>query len=198
MFANLFSMIMPINEMFLVNYIIQEEAITASYKVAVLIPMQLLLVVNSIIIYYFPLVAHSGNDKKKAFRQIRKIGAITFGLILVIAITGRLLNPHIIMFVYGDRYSDAIVLSNTFWFVYALNAGIRMLPMNMLPALGETTFNAILSLVSSIIHFVLDFIFISKFGIMGVAYAAGFVYLLSGTLYWLYLYYICYIKTECD
>jgi len=53
MLSNLFSLIMPINEMTLVNELLRNETITANYKIAIMIPGQLSFVTQSIIIYYF-------------------------------------------------------------------------------------------------------------------------------------------------
>ena len=57
MISNLFSLIMPINEMTLINELIRDEVITANYKIAIMIPSQLAFVTQSIVIYYFTIVA---------------------------------------------------------------------------------------------------------------------------------------------
>ncbi len=191
MIANLFSMIMPINEMFIINNLIQDEIVTATYKVAILIPSQLSFVVNSIVIYTFPKIAQLSDDKSLAYKNIKQIGVFTAGIIISITIIGYMLNPFIITTIYGTRYSDAINLSKIFWIVYSINASFRIIPMNMLPALGITTFNAIISVISCIVHAIMDYYFILHFGMMGAAYAVIIVYVISGCAYWLFLYRTC-------
>ena len=61
MVSNLFSMIMPINEQTLVNEILHNEIITANYRVATLIPSQMSFITQSIIIYYFTILAQKEN-----------------------------------------------------------------------------------------------------------------------------------------
>ena len=74
--SNLFSLIMPINEMTLVNELLRSEAITSNYKIAIMIPGQLSFVTQSIIVYYFTIVAKT-EDKKEVWKISKKIGMIT-------------------------------------------------------------------------------------------------------------------------
>lgn len=185
--SNIFSMIMPLNETFLVNNMIADEVATANYKVANLIPSQLPFVTSSIIIYFFPILAKE-QDQKKVWDKAKQIGRNVFLLIMFISLVGFIITPFIIRFVYGSKYDDARVISGMLWIVYGLNAGIRMLPMNILPALGCVRYNVILSMLSCVIHLVLDFIFIKSLGIYGAAFATGIIYLISGVLYWYYLF----------
>jgi len=196
MFANMLSMIMPLNEMFMINNLIKNELVTASYKVAILIPSQILFVVDSIIIYMFPRIAQMSEDGGVVFSTILKFSLMNAGIIFCIMLIGIVFNPFIIQVIYGSNYKDAIPLSLIFWIVNGLNAGFRMIPMNMLPALGVTTVNVLISVVSSIVHIVLSYLFISNMGIKGAAYAVLIVYLLSGTVYWGYLNHICRNKEE--
>ena len=184
--ANIFSMVMPINESFLVNNIIQNEIITANYKVANLIPAQLSFFTTAIITYYFPIFAKEKNSEV-IWKKAKSVGLLTVGLIGVITIIGIILSPIIIRIFYGEKYSDITLLMTLMWIAYSLNAGFRMIPMNILPAIGYTKFNVYMSIISCIFHFGIDFVLISYFGINGAVVAGGIVYLFSGIAYWLYL-----------
>lgn len=188
--ANIFSMIMPLNETFLINNLIRDEAITANYKVAVMLPSQLSFITSSIITYYFPIIARMKN-KSIIWKNSVKIGRITSIILLGISIIGIGFSKIIILFIYGEKYLDAIGISKIFWIVYFFNAGFRMIPMNILPAIGKTKFNAFMAIISCIIHFYLDYFMISNYGISGVAVATSVVYMLSGIGYWIYLYICC-------
>ena len=185
--SNIFSMIMPLNETFLVNNMIADEVATANYKVANLIPSQLPFVTSSIVIYFFPILAKE-QDKKKVWDSAKQVGRNIFLLITFISLVGFIITPFLIRFVYGSKYDDARVISGMLWIVYGLNAGMRMMPMNILPAVGCVRYNVILSMFSCIIHLVLDYIFIKNLGVYGAAFATGIVYLVSGVLYWYYLF----------
>ncbi len=183
--SNLFSLIMPINEMTLVNELLRSETITANYKIAIMIPGQLSFVTQSIIVYYFTIVAKTEN-KKEVWGLSKKVGMVTAGVITIISILGIMFTPVIIRLVYGSRYEEAVALSSVFWIVNALNAAIRMIPMNFLPAIGIAKFNAVMAAISCGCHIVLTYMAIMKFGIWGAGMATGIVYIGSGIAYWLY------------
>lgn len=184
--SNVCSMIMPNNEMFLVNNILKSETITANYKVATLIPSQLPFVTSTLVVYFFPILAQKKSNYE-TWRYSVKIGKYTFLLNLVITIIGCILTPLIIKIIYGNMYSDAIMLSTILWWSFFLNAGFRMLPMNILPALGYVKFNVIVAAVSAIILFVFDWITLKTIGIYGAVVSRLIVNFVSGLIYWGYL-----------
>jgi len=190
MISNVFSMIMPANETFLINNLIKDEIISANYKVASLIPSQLPFVTSTIVIYYFPIFARQASGYS-TWQSAKNVGFYTFLLTLGITIIGVLLSPFIIKTAYGNAYGEANQLSTILWGVYFINAGFRMIPMNILPALGYIKFNLILSILSSIVHFFLDFFLINSLGIRGAVFSTVLIYMCSGFLYWIYLYKKC-------
>lgn len=186
MISSMFSMLMPINEMFLLNNIVKDEIITANYKVAVMIPSQLGFITGAFMIYYFPLIALL-KPGKAAYIKVKKIGILIMIVIISLSLIGAIITPTIFNFIYGDKYSDAIEFTYLFWGVYAINSGLRMVPLNLLPAFGFLKFNVIMSLVSSSFHFIIAYFLIKRFGIYGAAYSLIIVYAVTGILYWIYL-----------
>lgn len=184
--ANVFSMIMPTNEGFLINNIICDTKTTADYKVASLIPAQLPFFTSAIVTYYFPIFAKI-EDKNLIWKKIVRVGWLTMGIISIVAFIGIFISPLIIKVFYGEQYNDIFFLMTFLWVINAINAGFRMLPMNILPAIGYSKFNVIVAFISCIIHFVLDYCFIVNFGIQGAVVASGVVYAFSGISYWIYL-----------
>lgn len=191
--ANVFSMVIPINEGFLVNNIIKDATISANYKVANLIPQQLTFVTSAIITYYFPYFARM-KEKAVIWKESKKVGLFTAGFILVTMLIGILVSPFVIHLAYGDKYNDINYLMNCLWMMHALNAALRMLPMNILPAIGYTRFNIYMSVFACIFHLIVDYICISRFGVNGAVIAGCAVYLITAVLYWAYLR----RKTELD
>lgn len=185
--ASVFSLCIPINENFLVSTILKNEVLTANYKVANLIPQQLNFVTWAISTYYFPYFARL-TSKEEIWRKSKQVGLLTIGMITACVVVGILITPLLIHILYGDKYADAVSMMSLFWAMYGFNAGIRMLPLNILPAIGYTKFNMILSIVTCAVHFGVDYFCISKWGIHGVAAAGIFVYALSGCCYWIYLW----------
>ena len=191
MLANMFSMIMPINEMFLINNYIKDEIVSANYKVAILIPSQIVFLTSSVVVYLFPKLAQIADKLKDALKITVKVGTLLFGIIIALCSIGYVISPLIIRVVYGERYIDAIRLSKVYWIVYGLNAGFRMLPMNVLPAIGSTLFNSFISILSCIVHVCILRKLIISYGIYGAPYSLMIVYIISGCIYWFYLYIKC-------
>ena len=185
--ANIFSLIMPINEGFLVNNLLKDEVLTSNYRVANLIQQQLPFVTTTIITYVFPIFVKMKN-KDEIWAQARKVGLINLLIIVFIAFVGYLVSPWIITMVYGDKYADATWLMNWMWIMYAVTAGIRILPMNILPAIGYTSFNMKLSIASCIVHLIIDYFMLKAIGIGAVGIAGIVAYGFSGIGYWIYLY----------
>lgn len=184
--ANVFSMIIPYNESFLINNVICDTEITANYKVACLIPSQLPFFTSAIVTYYFPIFARL-KDGEKIWEEMKKVGVLTVFLIAGIAIIGIIVSPFIITIFYGEKYSDIFFLMTLLWIMNAINAGFRMLPMNILPAIGYSKFNVVVAFFTCIIHFCIDYVCIKMLGINGAVIAGGIVYLVSGLAYWYYL-----------
>lgn len=183
MLANLFSGMMPINEAFIVNNLIKDEITTANFKVAGIIPSMLPIITSSVMIYFFPIIAsmRDGNEIRKKVYRI----ALINGVIVVIAtVIGVLLTPFGISFIYGNKYADAAGMSYALWIMRCINAVLRMVPLNILAAIGESKFTATVSTFTCIAHAVLDYWFISTLGINGIAYATIIVYVLSGIVMW--------------
>lgn len=190
MISNLFSLIIPINEMTLINELIRDEVVTANYKIAMMIPSQLPFVTNSIIVYYFTIVAKMKNGKQ-IWNLSKKVGIVTFGIISIVSFSGAILTPYIIKAIYGKQYMDAGTLSVFFWGVHGINAAIRLIPMNFLPAIGVVKFNAVMAALSCLLHVCISYISIKIYGIWGAGVAACIVYFVSGLLYWLYFRRYC-------
>lgn len=188
MVANALSGMMPINENFLVSNLLSDEVITSNFKVASLFPQLLLLVTQSVMIYYFPLVAEMDNKGENTRRFVTKITLLNTILIVLAMIIGIVLTPWLITSFYGEKYSDSIDISYILWLVNAINAVIRMVPINMLVAIKRYKYNLYMAFYSVIIQFVLDWLFIKQFGVIGVLYGTTIVYLVTGLIYW-YLFY---------
>lgn len=190
MIASVFSGIMPINESFLVNNLIKDEVITANFRIAGLFPAQLLLIPGAIVVYYFPIVAKM-TDPQKILKKVYQVGFITAGISIFVTIICLFITPFAIRFLYGDKYVDAIPMTYLLWLMRCTNASIRMIPMNMLAAIGKTKFNAFCAPLTCLVQTALDYYFIRFTGITGLAYGTFFAYIISGVAYWVYFRRCC-------
>lgn len=185
MFANLFSGMMPINETFIVNNLIKDEIVTANFKVAGIIPSMLPIITSSVMVYYFPIIA-AMKDGKEIKKKVSKIALVNGAIILAVTAVGMIVTPVGIGLVYGEKYSDAAGISYLLWIMRAANTVFRMIPLNILAAIGEAKFNAYVSVITCIAHAVLDYIFIYNWGVDGIAYAAIIVYIISAVALWVH------------
>lgn len=186
MIVNLFSGIMPLNETFLVNNLIASEEVTANFKVASIMPQLLFVVTGAVMVYFFTIVVNT-RIAKQVQRIVLNVGIINFAVIVLLTGIGMILNPLIVQTIYGNAYVDAIEISYILWIMRGINSGIRVIPMNMLAAIGKEKFVSISVIVSCVVQTSLDYILIKKMGVFGVAYGAIAVYLLTGILYWVLL-----------
>lgn len=190
MLANFFSGIVPINEAFLVNNLIRDLNTTANFKVAGIFPQFLILISGAVMVYFFPMVAKL-TDKNQIKKKVISIALVNFGVIVFATLVGILCTPLAIRICYGEKYLDAISISRILWIMRGMNCAVRMVPINMLPAIGKTKFNMVSSIISCIAQCLLDTYFLKNYGVVGVAYGATIVYFLSGVAYWIYFFYCC-------
>ncbi len=190
MLAAFFSGIMPINEAFLVNNLIRDDVTTANFRVAGLLPQMLLLVSGAITVYFFPIIARM-RDPKEIKKKVVLIALINAAIIGFVTVVGMVTTPFVINLLYGQKYMDAVSVSYSLWIMRSTNCIVRMVPINMLPAIGKTKFNVWSAAISCVVQCVLDYFLIMHFGMSGVTYGAIIVYLLSGIAYWIYFFSCC-------
>lgn len=190
MTTNMLSWIMPLNEVFLINNIIQNETVSANFKVAGLIPSQLAILASSIAVFTFPRIVHI---KEKAIikEYVHKIGYACAGICCSVTLLGCILTPWIIRFFYGEQYIDAIQISYVLWGVRLINAAIRTVPMSMLVAVNDEGFTAKLAIISCVLQTVLDVVLLNLVGIYGMAIGTMVVYFATGFLYWRRFNFMC-------
>lgn len=188
MVSNAFSLIMPYNETLVVNLVLKNLESTAYYKAASMIPSNLQFIATSVVVFIFPYFA----KKTGEWTWIRKNSALVIlgmlGIMLPIMAVGYFLTPKLILWIYGANYSPAIDIMKPMWIAFGINAIIRIPLGNILAALGELKFNIILSAFISVLHFILDYLFISTMGIGGAAYALMISYGVSSLCSVVYLF----------
>lgn len=190
MFASLFSMLMPINETFLINKLLEDEIISANYKVAMLIPSQTMFISNSIAVYFFTILNRT-RDRQLLWKIIKKIELLSATIIGVITLIGIFVFPLVLQYVYGEKYLDCVGLSNLYWIVYGINSGFRLVALNLIPAFGNAKVSAFVSVISAVIHVCCCYFVIPIYGVYGAAMVLGIIYIIAGSVYWGYIYLFC-------
>lgn len=188
MTASFFSTIMMTNNAFLVNNFIRDEVTTANYKIAILFPTQLTILTNSIINYAFPHIAKGAEDKELTWNNSKKVGISNFIVIALCAVVGFLASGLILKILYGEKYLDSLELMRAFWIVIGLNAGLRMVPMNIMAMIGYERINSVISLICCGAHIVLTIPMLKIFGVFGCVYSLAIIYPMTSAVYWILLY----------
>lgn len=183
--ANAFTGMMPYNENMLISHMIADETTVANFKVANLFPQMIVLVSQAVNVYFFPIVTKMVASKQNVKKYVVKVGLLNLGIVVLACAVGMIATPILIPLLYGKKYTDAIALSYPLWIMRGLNAGIRMVPTNMLVAIGKHQINLIASIGALILQLALDICFISKYGVYGVAVGTIAVYLIIGSLLWI-------------
>lgn len=189
MIANGLSLIMPLNEQFMVTLLIKNNTVvqTANYKAASLGPSTLQFITLSIIVFAYPYFARNSKNGEWIWSKFKQMTRLLLAF-MAIAITILIIfTPQITKAVFSEKYNDAIFLMRFMWITFGINSIFRMPAGNILAAIGEVKFNVINAASSCTLHFVLDYIFISKFGINGAAWALTIVYALSSVASFSYL-----------
>lgn len=191
MITNAFSLIMPQNETLVVNLVLQDLSTTAYYKAASMIPSNLQYIATSVVVFVFPYFAKHTGEGKWISKNVKRVVLGMLALMIPIIAIGYVLTPYIILLIYGENYAPAIEIMRPMWIAFGVNAIVRVPVGNILAALGELKFNIILSAFISILHFCLDYYFISTMGIGGAAYALMIAYCVSGVCSLIYIFTKC-------
>lgn len=185
--ASFFSEIMYSNELFLVGYVKGNEDIIAEYKIATLIPSQIMFVTQSLLVYFIPKFVELKREKERLWKYSIKTAVANGAIVSFICIMFIIINPYVIMILYGKQYMDVVTLSNNFWIAYSLNALLRMIPLNVLATTGYEKYNAYFSVIGAAVHFIITMLVLKYIDINYLPVAVGMVYLLIGTASWICL-----------
>lgn len=191
MITNMSSYILQLNETFILGWVLKDETELAVYKVASYILTISLFVMQAVVTFVFPYFVKHIDDKKWIWEKFKKISIMNFGAMLLIHACLIVLTPLIIEILYGPKYYDAIPIMRLLLVASFGQAVFRMLPGNVLAGIGEEKFNLKINVISMIVHFCIDYICVSNFGIMGSAIALVVVYYLTGIVMIFYLRKIC-------
>jgi len=192
MLSNLASLMMPLNELFLVGNILKDNNLIADYRAASLLPQNLTLVAVSIAIFAFPHFARNSNNGKWIWAKYKKINFLLLILTIPLMLLLIVFSPIINHVIFGPAYSGAIPIMRILWVTYGVNTCFRVIAGNVLAAIGDTKFNFYNAFLSSILHLMLEIYMISHFGIYGSAWGLLIVYVLSSLAANIYL------KNKCE
>lgn len=190
------STVFDVLEVFLLGIVLADSSITASYKVAAIIPSALLFVPLAFATYVYPYFAkHIGDTKwvrKNFYLSILGLGAINL-LITVIMIA---IAEPFVRIAFGAQYLDCVPILKILMLGFFVGGTFRVLPGNLLVSQRKLAYNTIVGVIGCIISIVANILLIPKFGSIGAAYAHITVFAVTSILYTAAMLYFTREKAE--
>lgn len=190
LFANAFSLIMPLNEQMVITVLLANETQVAYYKAASLVPSNIQFIASAVVVFIMPYFARHSDDVEWIKSKSKLVMAAIAGMIIPIVAILFIMSPWLIKVVFGEAYMPALNLMRVMWITFSINSILKIPLGNILAAAGKVKFNLLNAMVTTGIHLILDCICISAFGINGAAIALTIAYLFSGVANYGYIVYL--------
>jgi len=178
-------------DILLLGSMLADTKIIAIYKVATIIPLNLLFIPSVFMTTDFVLLAEKFKDvlflKKYAKMIIFLMGTVSLFLMMIILFY----SENIIIFIFGESYKQASILLNVLAIGMVASFTFRIPFGNILAAVGKSDWNVIVAYFMLCTNVILDYILINKYGSIGAAYGTTISMWISGFCSLiLFLYYV--------
>ncbi|MEG1331692.1 MAG: oligosaccharide flippase family protein [Eubacterium sp.] len=193
--GNSLSLIMPLNETFIIGQILKDETALADYKVASYMLTISLFILQSVILFIFPYFAKHADDKVWVWNKFKQIFILNAIIMIPIHVVLFLCSRLFVIIVFGESYLNAVPIIRMLLIASFGQATFRVLAGNILAAIGEAKYNLKINIFFTILHFIIDIIAIKVFGLKGAALALTVVYFISGFVMTYHLRKVC-IKSD--
>lgn len=178
--------------------LIGDAETVAIYRIATLIPNALTFIPSSVVTAILPQIIYN-KDNKKWLKQTIKNTYLGIGLLNFVIVVILVFCAHwVIFFINGEKYLPAVPALRILAIGYFVSGTFRTLSVNILAAKHYVGFNLIISIVSIFCDILFNYLFISKIGMMGAAYATFGVELITAILGFSCLLYVVYIKKKIN
>lgn len=172
---------------FLIGLLIANEEVLATYNVAAKIPHALAFLPSCIIIYVLPYFVRNNKNidwVKLNYRRLLIIGSIIYGLITLGLV---MLSKPIFIFLFGRQYLDAIPTFIVLMVGFFFSSTFKIPSINILNSMKKLKFNFYINVISIVINFISNIIFIRIFGYIGAAITTSMINIISSLAYFVYI-----------
>ncbi len=182
-------------DIFLIGLLLADSKIVALYKVATIIPYNLIFIPMSFMVTDFVLIAENFKDVKFLKSQAKKYVILFSVLVIVILIPIYLFSKPLIKIIFGSNYENSYQIARVLIIGIAGGFVFRIPFGNILGALGKAHWNVFNAYCMLFINILLDYFFIIKYGAIGAAYATSIIMWASGIVsFSMFLWYITKIE----
>ena len=177
-------------DVLLLSFLMNETAV-ANYKVALLIPANITFLALTFMQSDFPVLAKNYKNKNFLKDYIFNYYKIFIPISIIIFGLGFLFKEEILALFFSAKYSDNYWSFSILLGGFCLNMLLRNLYGNLLSAVGMMKMNTIISIFTLILLVIFSFIFVTRFGVEGMAISlflsmgiSGLLLFFSFFLYW--------------
>lgn len=180
--GNLISQFILYIDTFIIGMLITNPDITANYKIATTIPLNLAFIPTSIITFIYPYFAKNKDNVEWIRKNTYKlIGGLLAGNIIL---CGGLIvfAPTVIKVLFGDEYLSALPTFRILILGFLVQSAFRIPFGNILVMVRKVNYNLINSILSGVVNIILNLTLIIKFSDVGAAYAKLFTFIISSII----------------
>jgi O-antigen/teichoic acid export membrane protein len=192
--ANTTSLVMQLNETFIIGQILKSEAALADYKVASYILTISLFLLQSVVIFVFPFFVKHMDDKQWIWNKFKKIFYYNALIMIPIHIMLFIFAKLFIIVIFGANYINAVPIMRVLLVASLGQALFRGLTGNILAGIGEEKYNLNINIFFAVFHVLIDIWAIKTFGLNGAAVALTVVYFSSGIVMTVHLRNVCKVN----
>lgn len=176
-----FSELLFMVDVFLIGILMNENAV-ANYKLAIILPMNLLFIPSIFMQTDYPKLVTNSTNKSFLNYYISNYYKIFIPLCTLMLIVGFILKDWVVPFVFGKSYEDNGWIFFSILIGTAFNMCFRNLYGNLLAAVGLANKNSRVSIFAVILMLILSLVFIPLYGILGAAMALTITFVALGIL----------------
>lgn len=162
-------------DVLLLGFLMNETSV-AHYKVGILLPANITFLALTFLQSDFPLIARNYQNKSYLLNYVSNYYKIFIPIVVLIFGVGYFFSSEILLFFFGTKYLDNVLIFTVLLAAFCLNILFRNLFGNMLSAVGMMKANTIVSSLAIVFLVVLSFILVPVYGILGMAFS------MAGTL----------------
>lgn len=174
-----------------IGNLLGDEVEVAIYKVATHLPYSVIFLSLAFVHAQYVTLAKNYKNKQVLNEFLKQYYAIfiPFGLIMyAVVYVGA---PFLIELFYGQEYMDAVKPLRILFLGLLAIFWLRVPFGNLLGAVGKSNWNAIIAGVMIVGNVLLNVLLVTRFGLIGAAWATTLLLTISGTVsLWCYVYYL--------
>jgi O-antigen/teichoic acid export membrane protein len=168
-------------DILILSFLMNESAV-ANYKVALLIPSNIVFLSATLMQSDYPKLTKFCRDKKFLENYVLNYYKIFIPVSILIFLGGFFFKAQILNFFFGVKYQGNEIVFLVFLGIFSVNMLLRNLYGNLLSAMGLMKFSTYISALNILLLVIFAFIFVGRLGILGMAISLSLSMLICGVI----------------